>query len=151
MSFIQMSDDWGAVKEATVAPEGKYDVRVRDVQEHLSQAGGRSIRLTIEFAGNADYATFFHYLPIVDAERDARNDADKGREPGTTRKNKMLMVKRTLHLFGVKWTDKGYDPSRLLAKTARVDVNVDAPDENAPDGARVRNSLRLPSLPDGVV
>lgn len=148
--FVSMGDEWGSTKEASAAPEGKYDLRVVDVVEYLSQAGSKSNRAKIEFVGKPEFAKFDHYLPMIDREKDLKKDEERGNEPGTTAKNKILMVKRMLHAFGVKWDKNGYDPNRLVGKTARLEVQLEIPDDSSPANARPRNSLRLPYLPDNV-
>lgn len=148
--FVSMGDTFGDAKEATTAPAGVYDLRVTDVSDHLGQSGSKSTRVTVEFVGHPEYSNIRTYLGMTDPERDAQTDAEKGREPGTTSRFKQMQVKRFLHLFGVKWDKKGYDPNKLYGKTARCEVQLEVPGDNAPPNARPQNRINTPYLPDGV-
>lgn len=139
MPFIELGKDFKDVKETPLAPEAEYDLKCLEVEE---PAGKDYIQVTISFE-NADYRNFNHFLNLPNKEKDAKTDEEKNREPGTTRKNKMLFLKRFLVAFKVPFDNNGFNPKDILGCTTRCGVGQDVNQKG------MRNQvLALPPLPE---
>lgn len=116
MPFIDMGKEFKDAKETPLAPEGEYDLLCKAVDHNTTK---HYVQVTIGIEGE-DYKDFNHFVNLANPERDAVTDADKGREPGTTTRNKMLFVKRFLEAFSVPYEAKGFDPNDIPGASARL-------------------------------
>jgi len=129
MPFVDMNLD--DVKEATVAPEGYYELVVSEASLETSKSGKPMIRVILDFEGRPEYRSVWHFisLPSEDDEPDSANF-------------KRLMLKRFLVHFNIP-CDGGFNTEDFLGARAECFVNQE-PIEGSDD---VRNSLQLPRLP----
>lgn len=119
MGFIEMGKEFGDVKEIPLAPDAEYDLKIVDAEE---PAGKSYILWAIDFEGE-DYKRFNHFMNLPDKVRDAKTDEDKGRDPGTTSRNKQIYIKRFLEAFSIPYEKNGFDPKDGLGQTARLPVS----------------------------
>lgn len=133
MSFIKLGAEFGATQEATLVPNGAYDLRATGF---LYEEDKHRIRVNLEVEnppeGLDDVAPIFHYIFLPAPE----DDADKS-------KSKMLFAKRFLYLFGVPYTDEGFDPEDIPGTSAR---KVTCEQEEYDGRHNVR--IKLPQLPE---
>jgi len=172
--FIEMGEEFAKAKETPLAPEGQYDLKLHALAEDKVPGQKNNLVIDIRFESE-DYLPMRHWIalpiPEKDArndtekghnpgttahtktlpipEKDARNDVEKGHDPGTTAHTKMLMAKRFCYLFGIPYTDTGFNTDDFLGASARVGVTQSS--YTRPDGSEATNNkLIIPKLPDEV-
>ena len=145
MPFIDLGDEFADTKEAPLAPEGEYDLRISS-HSHNTENGKNTLAINIVFDGE-DYAPMRHYIALPQPERDAKNDEEKGRKKGDTSKMKMLMLKRFCYLFDIEYTDTGFNTDDFNGSTTRGRVGQDTMTRQDGSTAPI-NKLQLPRLPD---
>jgi len=125
MSFINVN-----VKEAKpveVLPEGRYQVRVVAAEEVTSSSGKPMLRLTIEATEYPYAEPIFHnvLLPTSDMPEKQVNLS-------------LNNLKVLLVVFGVPFTDEGFNTEDFIGKIADVDIGIRSYD------GRNFNQLKLP-------
>lgn len=147
MPFIEMGEEFANAKETPLAPEGQYDLKIHGCAE--DKVPGQKNNLIIDIRFDEDYLPMRHWIALPLAEKDARNDTEKGHDPGTTARTKMLFAKRFCYLFGIPFTDTGFNTDDFMGATVRAGVTQGA--YKAKDGSEVvTNRLILPRLPEEV-
>lgn len=146
MPFIELGDEFGETREAVLAPAGKqYDLLCKDVEEYEKEVDGgvkKSLRVLIMIEDpENDFAPFSHFLALPNPTLDQRNDEEKSNPPGTTSKNKMLMIKRFLHAFRVPMTGNGFNPQDIPGARARLALTQDTWND------QLNQRIKLPPLP----
>ena len=148
MPFIEMGEEFANAKETPLAPEGQYDIKIHALSEDKVPGKKNNLVIDTRFE-NEDYLPIRHWVALPIPEKDARNDQEKGHDPGTTAKTKMLMAKRFCYLFHIPYTDLGFNTDDFLGASARVGVTQGS--YEAQDGTtRTTNRLILPRLPEEV-
>lgn len=131
MSFIEMAMD--EIKEATVVPEGTYDLRIKraDIKPSKNKPGAINVVVILEIDGEPDAENIFHYisLPNSDDEEKSKNF-------------KALQMKRFLHWFKIPFDSNGFSLEDFAGATARLPLLVDSYE------GRTSNKLDLPRIPD---
>jgi hypothetical protein len=140
MSFIQMGEEFKNAHESPIAPEGEYDLRCGEPTVDMEKGW---VMVPLQFV-NEDYQPFVHFINLVNAERDAQRDQEKGHEPGTTSRGKSLFNKRFFHLFSIPYSEDGFDTDDIMGATARAGISQ----EERRDGKGPQNTLRVPRLPE---
>ncbi len=143
MPFIDLGEDFEDVKEADIAPIGTYDLKCR-AAEDMTPDGKSSYRVIIDIQTDepdVDYAPIFHYLGMPGPD-DPKKDEEKGHETGTTRRTKLLMIKRFCYAFDVPMSANGFNADDIFGATARLSL-----DQDEYEGRR-KNVIRLPNLPE---
>ncbi len=146
--FIEMGEEFAKAKETPLAPEGQYDIKVHALAEDKVPGLKNNLVIDIRFE-TEDYLPMRHWIALPIPEKDARNDAEKGHDPGTTAKTKMLMAKRFCYLFRIPYTDQGFNTDDFLGATARVGVTQSSY-TRADKSEATNNKIILPRLPDEV-
>lgn len=148
--FVKLDGNtMAASKERVVAPEADYDLEISDADQYTGEKSGKtSLRVTFKFIRNSDYANFRQYFGWPDPVVCAKIDEEKGEEPGTTLRNRIVQWKRLFHHFGVKWGADGFDIRALKGKKARTRVTQELNEDANPP--RTDNRINLPQLPNGV-
>ena len=147
MPFIEMGEEFAKAKETPLAPEGQYDVKIHALSE--DKVPGQKNNLVIDIRFDEDYTPFRHWVALPIPDKDARNDQEKGHDPGTTAKTKMLMAKRFCYLFNIPFSDTGFNTDDFLGATVRAGITQGT--FTSKDGTEVTvNRLILPRLPDEV-
>lgn len=141
MTFIDMGKTFKDAKEQPLAPEAMYDLRCTDT-DHNTKEGKNTVRVTVEIEGG-DFAPFSHYLALprkdgYDEEMDVKNNKKKG----TTGKNKMVMLKRFLHLFNIPFNENGFDLIDIKGATARALLG-----QRENEGTKYQE-IRVPRMPE---
>ena len=148
MPFIDMGEEFAKAKETPLAPEGQYDIKVHALSEEKIPGQKNNLVIDMRFE-TEDYLSIRHWIALPNPGKDARNDQEKGHDPGTTAKTKMLMAKRFCYLFGIPYTDTGFNTDDFLGATARVGVTQSS--FTRQDGSEATNNkIILPRLPDEV-
>ncbi len=148
MPFLDLGEEFANAKETPLAPEGQYDLKIHALSEDKVPGLKNNLVIDIRFDGE-DYMQFRHWVALPIPEKDARNDQEKGHDPGTTAKTKMLMAKRFCYLFGIPYTDTGFNTDDFLG--SRVRSGVTQGTFTSKDGSEVTvNRLILPKLPEEV-
>ena len=148
MPFIEMGEEFAKAKETPLAPEGQYDLKLHALAEDKVPGQKNNLVIDIRFESE-DYLPMRHWIALPIPEKDARNDVEKGHDPGTTAHTKMLMAKRFCYLFGIPYTDTGFNTDDFLGASARVGVTQSS--YTRPDGSEATNNkLIIPKLPDEV-
>ncbi len=148
MPFIEMGEEFAKAKETPLAPEGQYDIKVHALAEEKVAGLKNNLLVDIRFE-TEDYMQFRHWIALPIPEKDARNDQEKGNDPGTTARTKMLFAKRFCYLFNIPYTDTGFNTDDFLG--ARTRSGVTQGTFTAKDGSEVTvNRLILPRLPDEI-
>jgi len=148
MPFIEVGEEFGQAKETPLAPEGKYDLRIKDLKEDKVPGTKNNLVIDIVFE-TEDYMPFRHWVALPIPEKDKRNDEEKGHKPGTTAMTKMLMAKRFCYLFNIPYTDTGFNTDDFMGATTRSGVTQRS--FTSKDGSEITvNGLILPKLPDEV-
>ena len=143
-----MGEEFAKAKETPLAPEGQYDVKIHALSEDKVPGQKNNLVNDLRFE-TEDYMPFRHWVALPIPEKDARNDQEKGHDPGTTAKTKMLMAKRFCYLFGIPYTDNGFNTDDFLGARARVGITQGT--FTSKDGSEVTvNRLILPRLPDEI-
>jgi len=146
--FIEMGEEFAKAKETPLAPEGQYDLKLHALSEDKVPGLKNNLVVDIRFE-TEDYLQFRHWISLPIPEKDARNDAEKGHDPGTTAKSKMLFAKRFCYLFRIPYTDTGFNTDDFLGATTRAGVTQGTFTTKEGSEATV-NRLILPRLPDEV-
>ena len=145
--FIEMGEEFANAKETPLAPEGQYDLKVHALSEE--KVPGLKNNLVVDIRFEEDYLPIRHWIALPIPEKDARNDQEKGYDPGTTAKTKMLMAKRFCYLFDIPYTDLGFNTDDFLGATVRGGVTQSSYTRN--DGSEATNNkILLPRLPDEI-
>ena len=148
MPFIEMGEEFANAKETPLAPEGQYDIKIHALSEDKVPGLKNNLVIDTRFESE-NYLPIRHWVALPIPEKDARNDQEKGHDPGTTAKTKMLMAKRFCYLFGIPYTDLGFNTDDFLGASARVGVTQGT--YEAKDGTtQTTNRLILPRLPEEV-
>lgn len=146
--FIELGEEFANAKETPLAPEGQYDVKIKKLSEDKVPGLKNNLVVDIVFE-NEDYLPFRHWVSLPISEKDRRNDEEKGHDPGTTAKSKMLFAKRFCYLFGIPYTDTGFNTDDFLGASVRAGVTQGT--FTTKDGAEATvNRLILPRLPEEV-
>lgn len=146
MPFIEIGEEFGKAKETPLAPEGQYDVKIHALSEDKVAGLKNNLVIDIRFDGE-DYQQFRHWVALPIPEKDARNDQEKGHDPGTTAKTKMLMAKRFCYLFNIPFSDTGFNTDDFLGARTRAGINQGT--FTTKDGSEATvNRLILPRLPE---
>lgn len=142
MPFIDFGDEYANAKEAEVVPERDYDLRTKDA-ELMREGGKNSIRVLIvhENPPIDNPAPIYHYIGIPDKEKDAAKDEEKGHDPGTTMRTKVLFAKRFMYAFNIPIDGTKLDPADIPGHSARIGLGIDTY-----QGMK-KNVLQLPMLP----
>lgn len=149
MPFIEMGEEFAKAKETPLAPEGQYDLKVHALSEEKVAGKKNNLVIDIRFE-TEDYLQFRHWISLPIPEKDARNDAEKGNDPGTTARTKMLFAKRFCYLFDIPYTDTGFNTDDFLGASTRAGV-TQGTFTSTKDGSEVTvNRLILPRLPDEI-
>lgn len=132
MSFIKAN--LGEVQEPETAPEGRYVLRVQNVQHKEARSSGAPMIVVVhEIDGHPEYAPVYHniVLPKDDDEADKVNF-------------KLLNLKRYLHLADIPFDEGGFEDSDLMGAEfeASLSVRVDESGQYPP-----QNEIQLPRLP----
>lgn len=147
MPFIDMGEEFAKAQETPLAPEGQYDLKIHGCAE--DKVPGQKNSLIIDIRFDEDYLPMRHWISLPMAEKDVRNDQEKGHDPGTTAKTKMLFAKRFCYLFNIPFTDTGFNTDDFMGATVRAGITQGS--YKAKDGAEVTtNRLILPRLPEEV-
>ena len=145
MPFIEMGKEFKNAKETPLAPEGQYDLIIHALSEDKVTDQKNNLVVDIRFESE-DYLPIRHWIALPIKEKDKRNDEEKGHDPGTTAKTKMLMAKRFCYLFNIPYTDLGFNTDDFLGATTRAGVTHGS--FKAKDGSEVVvNRLILGKLP----
>ena len=147
MPFIEMGEEFANAKETPLAPEGQYDMLIHALAE--DKVPGKKDNLVIDLRFEVeDYMPFRHWIALPIPGKDARNDEEKGHKLGTTARTKMLMAKRFCYLFGIPYTDSGFNTDDFMGSRVRAGVSQGS---FTKDGAEIPvNRIILPRLPDEV-
>lgn len=131
MGFIEMAMD--EIKEATVVPEGTYDLRIKraDPKPSKKNPDATNIVVILEIDGEPDAEDIFHYIALPHP-----SDEDKSRN------FKGLQMKRFLHWFKIPFDSNGFSVEDFPGATARLPVMVDEYE------GRTKNVIDLPRIPD---
>lgn len=124
-------------KEQTVAPEGEYRVVVAKVEDKPTKRGDPMDVLTLRIVGeDGAYSPFRHYVTYPKEGDEPDRVAMKVRE-----------VRRLCHLFGVPYTEEGFDPEDLAGAETTARLTVDTYERD--DGTTTENNkLVLPRVAD---
>ena len=148
MPFIELGEEFANAKETPLAPEGQYDLKIYALSEDKVPGLKNNLVIDIRFE-NEGYLQFRHWVALPIPEKDARNDQEKGHDPGTTAKTKMLMAKRFCYLFSIPYTDTGFNTDDFLGSSVRGGVTQRS--FTGKDGSEITvNGLILPKLPEEV-
>ena len=148
MPFIEMGEEFANAKETPLAPEGQYDLKLHTLSEDKVPGQKNNLVIDIRFETEG-YLPMRHWIALPLPEKDARNDQEKGHDPGTTAKTKMLMAKRFCYLFSIPYTDNGFNTDDFLGARARAGVTQSS--FTRQDGSEATNNkIILPRLPDEV-
>lgn len=140
MPFVDLGKEFKNAKETPLAPEGPHDLIIKDYHYDDKK---KYYRVRVDFEGE-EFRPITHWLNLPQPEKDAKNDEEKGHDPGTTSRTKALFLKRFLHLFSVPYTDTGFNDADLKGARARADV-TQVMNENM---KRRENNIVLPELPE---
>ena len=147
MPFIELGKEFADAKETPLAPEGQYDVLIHALSEDKVPGLKNNLVIDIRFE-TENYMPFRHWIALPIPEKDAKNDQEKGHNPGTTAKSKMLFAKRFCYLFNIPYTDSGFNTDDFMGAKTRSGVSQGS---FTKDGAEIPvNRLILPRLPDEI-
>jgi hypothetical protein len=132
MAFIKLNLE--GVKESEAVPEGEYDLRIVKAEDRESKKGNDMtvVTMRIEDADQPNPAPVLYFLVH---SMDGLSDEAKH--------FRLLEHKRFLELFGVDYSDGGFDSDDLVGQTARCFLIQENDENDIP-----RNRLRLPRLRD---
>ncbi len=159
MSFIDMGNEFSDVKEAVLAPEGEYDLKIQQVEHVRVDANGNTtevdelavknnLRVMVVFEGGDNFAPFTHFISLPSPNDDTK-DIENGKEPGSTRRFKMLQIKRFLFAFDIPVDGNGFNPIDFQGQRAKLGVSQRSYKDNATGEERIAQQLKLPRLPEG--
>ncbi len=146
MSFIDLGKEYETVQESKPMPEGLCFLRVQDV-EHVEKKNYLKVLLVADdaeaLAEELGYppAPVMHILSLPAADDDEK-DVAAGREAGTTRRFKILNIKRFNTHFNIPMDGTSFAPEDIHGKVARTAVRHE--DYQGRPQAR----LALPNLED---
>lgn len=134
MPFIEL--DLDSAQEASVVPEGEYDVRCARFEATTSKKGNAMYRAMIlvedpEYS-NALPINHFLVLPSADDDQDVVN-------------MKLRNIKRFLACFGVAFEGSGFNDEDVEGATGRCFVGQTPADE---DTGAIYNELKPPRIKD---
>ena len=130
MALIRQALD--DIQEGQIVPEGEYDLRIVKVQDKESKKGNPITICTIKI----EDASTSNVLPVTYVI----NHVTEG-TPEDQVQMRLLETKRFLTLFGVEFSNDGYDTDDLQGQTARCFLAQEEGDDKV-----MRNKLRLPRL-----
>jgi hypothetical protein len=126
MGFI--SEPLDDVREAQVAPEGEYDLRIRKATQKESKKGTDMVEVMLVFEDkDVDAPPIFHYVLSWDSSTPDEQVASRKRE-----------IKRFQAVFDL---EDGWEVDDLVGQTGTCMVTQDEGDDNV-----VRNRLKLPRI-----
>lgn len=132
MGFINLDMSLG--NERTHLPEGRYDLRVLDVDNSPARSGADMYTITIGAEGHPEARAMRFYLVMP-----KEDDSPEARE------FKMLNIKRFLYTFNIPMAENGFDDDDLLGATAsNVAVGIQDRKEGQDEDY---NEIRLNKLP----
>lgn len=146
MSFIDLGEEYNDVKESKPLPEGLFHLRVQDVN-HVNEGGKNYLKLLLVPEDNMEDelgyppAPVMHILALPQITDDEK-DVAGGREPGTTRRFKLLSIKRFNTHFETPMDGDTFAPTDLHGLVARCKVTHEDYE------GRPQARLQLPSLED---
>ena len=132
MAFCKVPMSLG--EEQTVAPEGEYPLAVRKAELKQTKKGDPMVVLNIGFVGEPTFAPFSHFVTFPKEGDSPDFVAMKARE-----------IRRLCHVFGVDYTDEGFNSDDFAGAegTCRVGVETYEPEGKEP---RDNNRLILPRV-----
>lgn len=150
MPLIDLGQEFSDTKEAKVANEGQYDLRIEDIAETKEYAKWHyQLRVRITGVDDADdLAPIFHYLTVPtdkDREEQASSDDEIAKKARERIRMKMLSAKRLFAAFNVPVQATGFDPMDLLGASSRLPVLKEIP-EDGPYAGIPQNRLKLPQM-----
>lgn len=138
MPFISLGKNLDDVGEDKPVPEAEYDLIVKNVQEMRKSEAGRQmipVGIQVEHPDYPEAALVWHNIVFPNDDDYADDDQRKA--------TLMLRnIKRFLYIFGVDWTEDGFDSEDLEGAKGRASLGLD---EYQGD---VRNIIKLPRLKD---
>lgn len=139
MGFIDAA--MGDAPETSIAPEGRYDLRVVGKKYGDTNAGDRkklTLTLDVEDDTDSEYDAVFHTITFP-------NQKDWDDNKGRTAKMFLQQAKRFLDLFGATWEAGGFDPDQL---DGALGENILLNLQRGDDGVD-RNQVNLPRIEAG--
>ena len=130
MGFI--SANLNNVNEPQIVAEGEYDLRIIKKEDTQSKKGNPMTvcYIRIEDAPVSNPQVVIHYLTPPTSDT-----------PAEQREMRLLDIKRFVTLFGVAYSDAGFDTDDLLGATARGHLIQEEGDDKV-----IRNRVKLPRL-----
>lgn len=121
------------VQEAVPAPEGRYLLRVVNVQSKESRnTGAPMIQVMHEIDGHPQYAPVFQYL-VLPKEDDEEKSINF----------KLLQIKRYLNMAGIPFGADGFNQEDLMGAELEANLTFDAGDGERPPS----NQIQMDRLP----
>ena len=133
-------------EEQTLAPEGEYTLVVRKTELKQTKKGDPMVVLSIGFVGETTYAPFSHFVTFPKAGDSPDFTAMKVRE-----------IRRLCHVFGVDYTEEGFNSDDFGGAEGTCSVTVEVEREKKDSDGNVipfdrapreNNRLVLPRVVD---
>lgn len=131
MSLLALNLDEAV--ESKPVKAGKYDLECVTMEEKDSKSGKPQIVLSVAIIGHIDAPNVTHYISLP-----APGD-DEGKV-----KFKVLLLKRTAALFGVKWSANGVETEEFIGAKCSAELELTEPD----DSGNIYNRIKVPRLKD---
>lgn len=138
MTFISVNFDEAV--EPQVAPAGRYQLQITEAKVTKTGANSKrpdspQYRVSIGFPENPEFQNFSHFISLPHEDDDAKSSNFK-----------VLLLKRFLELFQVRYDNNGFDLEGLAMEmtgaTANAEVGVSEPNDNGD----TFSTLRVPRL-----
>ena len=128
-------------KEDELVPEGEYELQIDDVDAQQEDKNGLPMTMCVIKILNpppgVQPSPIFHYMTTVGPD----DDANKARF-------KTLMTRRFLQVFGVPFTDEGFDTDDLMGAKGQCLVQHNEIKRDGRPSGEYSHQLRLPKLPN---
>lgn len=120
------------VQEAVPAPEGRYLLRVVNVQSKESRAGSPMVQVMHEIDGHPECAPVFQHL-VLPKEDDEEKSINF----------KLLQIKRYLNMAQIPFGADGFNQEDLMGAEIEANLTFDSGDGERPPS----NQIQLDRLP----